>query len=239
MEESNKPPQHRALIVEDDIAAVGVIREALSVVCPDLHPLEATTVEQAKHLSALNIIDLVVLDRMLGDSVDGLAYLRWLDALETPRPGVLVTSSLGSVQDHVLGLDAGADDYISKPFAFEELCARLRAVSRRLQSVRSAATVLFFGALELRTVSKVALVDGQVLTLQPKNFRLLQALVMRQGEWISRKALWQEVWTDYPNLAPQDAPINNAISRVRKALATIPGAPRIVSEDFGYRLVHG
>ncbi len=226
------------LVVEDIESERQIIYEALREIDLGLEVLNADSVQVAKELTASHDIEIVVLDRMLSDNVDGLSYLVWLDELEIPRPGILVTSSLSSVHDHVLGLDSGADDYINKPFEFAELCARLRAVARRVQTQRSPTSVFFFGGLEVRTTSKTALVNGDVLTLQPKSFQLLQALTMRQGEWISRKALWHEVWPDYRNLAPQDAPINNAISRLRGALAAVDDAPQILSEDYGYRLAH-
>ncbi len=224
------------LVVEDVESEREIIFDALREVGLGLDVLTADTVQGAKELTASNDIEIVVLDRMLSDNIDGLSYLTWLDDLEISRPGILVTSSLSSVHDHVLGLDSGADDYINKPFEFAELCARLRAVARRVQVQRSPSTVFFFGSLEVRSTSKTALVNGEVLTLQPKSFQLLQALTMRQGEWISRKALWHEVWPDYRNLAPQDAPINNAISRLRGALTLVNDSPQILSQDYGYRL---
>ncbi|MEM9422441.1 MAG: response regulator transcription factor [Pseudomonadota bacterium] len=224
----------RLLVVEDDDAISAIVREEAA----DLGYVVTVvdTVEGAKRETALAMPDVVVLDRMLADGRDGLGYIEWLNALEGQRPGVLVASRLTSVSDHVLGLECGADDYINKPFEVVELRARIRAVARRATSHRAPNSVLFFDTLEVRQGSRVALVGETQLALRPQSFDLLNAIVVREGEWVSRKALWHEVWTDYRNLSPQDTVINTAISRVRRALAKIENAPSVVSEELGYRL---
>lgn len=229
--------RNHVLVVEDDAdIADFVVHEASQL---GYHVTTADTVDGAKRRTSEQLPDIVILDRMLADGSEGLDYLAWLNALEGPRPGILVTSRLTSVSDHVAGLEAGADDYIDKPFHPEELRARLRAVARRASSSRVPNSVLFFDTLELRQLSTTALVRDTPLDLRPQSFALLNAIATRQGEWVSRKALWREVWTDYPNLPPQDTVINTAISRLRRALSAIDGAPGLLSEDLGYRLVHG
>lgn len=231
------PEAGTLLIVEDD---PGIARTmADEAVELGYEVCEVDTVAAAKQQSAKQPPDIVVLDRMLADGSDGLDYIRWLNALEGKRPGILVASRLTSVSDHVLGLETGADDYINKPFELIEFRARLRAVARRAASNRAPSTVLFFDTLEMRQSSRTALVDNEALELRPQAFTLLNAIAQRQGEWVSRKALWHEVWTDYPNLPPQDTVINTAISRLRRVLETAPSAPSLVSEDLGYRLVLG
>lgn len=223
------------LIVEDDSSMVSVMAE----VAGDLgyQVRLADTVDLAKKESAVKLPDIVILDRMLGDGSEGLEYIAWLNALEGRRPGILVASRLTSVSDHVLGLEIGADDYINKPFERDELRARIRAVERRVGSTRAPASVLIFDKLEIRSLSGQALINDIPLALRPQSFALLKAIADRQGEWVSRKALWHEVWTEYKNLAPQDTVINTAISRLRRVLSSAEGAPNLVSEDFGYRLV--
>lgn len=196
----------------------------------------AKTLTEAKSASSEKFPELVILDRMLADGSDGLDYVTWLDSLEGKRPGILVASRLTTVSDHVLGLEAGADDYINKPFDPAELRARIRAIARRTESNRAQPSVLIFCSLEIRTLSGQAFVNNTALELQPQSFALLRAIAERQGEWVSRKALWHEVWTDYKNLSPQDTVINTAISRLRKALAVSNASPEIISEDLGYRL---
>ncbi|WP_206992891.1 response regulator transcription factor [Hyphomonas sp. KY3] len=223
------------LIVEDD----KTIASAMAAVAIELgyQVRFAETLDEAKGVTATTLPELVILDRMLADGSEGLDYIAWLDALEGKRPGILVASRLTSVSDHVLGLEAGADDYINKPFDPKELRARLRAVARRVETNRAPASVLIFDTLELRKLSGQALINNSPLDLRPQSFALLNAIAERQGEWVSRKALWHEVWTDYKNLPPQDTVINTAISRLRRVLSKAECAPEIVSEDFGYRLV--
>lgn len=226
--------KNQMLIVEDD----PLMASAMAEVGRELgyHVSLAETLEQAKTESSACWPDLVILDRMLADGSEGLDYVAWLEALEGRRPGILVASRLTSVSDHVLGLETGADDYINKPFETVEFRARVRAVARRADSHRAPNSVLFFETLELRQSSKVALVNNQEVSLRPQSFTLLNAIAERQGEWVSRKALWHEVWTDYPNLPPQDTVINTAISRLRRVLSSVEQAPSLISEDFGYRL---
>ena len=76
-------------------------------------------------------------------------------------------------------------------------------------------------------------------TVEKSEAGLIETIATRQGEWVSRKALWREVWTDYPNLPPQDTVINTAVSRLRRVLSAVGGAPGLLSEDLGYRLVPG
>ncbi|MFV0297547.1 MAG: response regulator transcription factor [Hyphomicrobiaceae bacterium] len=225
------------LLVEDDADIASLVTDKATQL--GYKVITADTVDDAKRRTSEQMPDIVVLDRMLADGSEGLDYLAWLNALEGPRPGILVTSRLTSVSDHVAGLEAGADDYIDKPFHHEELRARLRAVARRASSSRVPNSVLFFDTLELRQLSATALVGDTKLELRPQSFTLLNAIASRQGEWVSRKALWREVWTDYPNLPPQDTVINTAISRLRRVLSAIDGAPGLLSEDLGYRLVPG
>ena len=226
---------NKILIVEDDPEMTSLFSDVASELGYQIGV--AQTLDKAKQESAEHLPDLVILDRMLADGSDGLGYLEWLNALEGKRPGILVASRLTSVSDHVLGLELGADDYINKPFEREELRARLRAVARRVASIRVPASVIIFDTLEVRTLNRQALVKGTPLALRPQSFSLLNAIAERQGEWVSRKALWHEVWTDYRNLPPQDTVINTAISRLRGVLSSVDGAPEIVSEDLGYRLV--
>lgn len=225
----------RMLIVEDDEAIASVMTiEAQGL---GYEVIGVDTVDGAKRSSAAQLPDLVVLDRMLADGTDGLDYIKWLNALEGSRPGILVASRLGTVDDHILGLELGADDYINKPFEPAELRARIRAVARRVSTNRAPNSVLIFETLEIWKLSGIALINNQPLDLRPQIFSLLYAITSRQGEWVSRKALWHEVWPLYRNLPPQDTIINTAISRLRRALETAEGAPSILSENLGYRLV--
>lgn len=226
---------NRLLVVEDDATEAAVIAHVGSNLGYEVCVVK--TVEEAKSQSVVVMPSIVVLDRMLSDGADGLEFIAWLDSLEQRRPGVLVASRLTTVHDHVLGLNSGADDYINKPFEQEELRARLRAVARRVVSGGLPSSVILFGALEIRTLSNQAFVNGVDLPLRPQAYRLLKAITERQGEWVSRRVLWVEVWPDYEGLSPQDTVINTAISRLRKVLSSVEGSPEIISQNLGFRLV--
>jgi DNA-binding response OmpR family regulator len=197
--------------------------------------LLATSVAQAKIISATMLVDLVYLDRQLDDAVDGLHYISWLNSLEVDRPGILVASVINQTSDHIRALDLGADDYINKPFEADEIRARLKAVARRLQLNRKPETVIFIGSLEVRLATSVALINGSKIDLSPKNRSILCLLASYNGEWVSRAALWKEAWPNI-NLPPQKDPINTSISRLRKLLGVL-GGPVIEHGELGYRLV--
>lgn len=224
----------KVLIVEDDPPiADQVMQEVASL------GWESTTVEtvQAARAQFANIaFDLVVLDRMLGDSEDGLALISWFNDLESTVPGILVASRLGTVQDHILALDLGADDYINKPYDLEELNARLRALARRMRGKRAPESVDVWENLEIRTMNRTALWNGQLIPLRPQSFDILKVLVSLEGEYVSREVLWRSVWRSYKNLPPQDTVINTALSRLRGNLSNLTGVPLIINNRLGYRL---
>lgn len=234
---TNKSPLAGAtvLVVEDDAEDARFAMKLVESLGGRV--LQADTVSAARVHCAENDLAIIVLDRMLADSEDGLALLDWYRELEAAAPCVLVTSRLATIDDHVRGLDLGADDYIDKPFDLRELSARLRALMRRAETQRAPASVLIWGDLEIRTLNERALWRGETVKLRPQSFKLLCALAACRGEAVSRAALWREVWPDYKGLPPQDAVINTSINRLRKSLAELDAPPEIVSEDLGYRLV--
>jgi len=223
------------LVVEDDPAAARDVLAEISSL--GAHGLHAETVQSARRLYAENQIDLIVLDRMLADSEDGLVLLSWFKELETPAPGVLVASRLSTIDDHIHGLELGADDYINKPFDMRALAARLKALARRVDAKRSPKTVLIWGGLEIRTLNERALWNEEAIDLRPQSFKVLHALALHKGDYVSREALWRAVWPENKNLPPQDPVINTAINRLRTGLNKLENGPGIISEDLGYRLV--
>lgn len=225
------------LVVEDDLAAA---REVLAQIASlGARGIHAETVQDARALYAENDVDLIILDRMLADHEDGLALLSWFKELEAPAPGVLVASRLSTTDDHIRGLELGADDYINKPFEMRELAARLKALARRVDATRSPKTVLIWGDLELRTLNERALWNGGTIELRPQSFKVLHALALHKGDYVSREALWRAVWPENKNLPPQDPVINTAINRLRTGINKTTDGLEIVSEDLGYRLVIG
>lgn len=135
--------------------------------------------------------DLIILDMGLPD-LDGAELLTMIRAV-TKAP-VIVATARGSDRDVVRTLDAGADDYLVKPFSVEQLEARVRAVLRRAGSDRPRGGPVMVGGLEINAVTRVASLDGRVLDLSPKEFDLLRFLAEREGEVVSKRELLATVW---------------------------------------------
>lgn len=134
--------------------------------------------------------DVIIVDRLLPE-IDGLTIIETLrrDQIRTP---VLVLSALGAVDDRVRGLRAGGDDYLAKPFALVELAARLEALLRR--PVESRETMLRVGPLELDLIERTAQRGNRRIDLLPREFRLLEYMVRREGQMVTRAMLFEEVW---------------------------------------------
>ncbi|AZZ51945.1 response regulator transcription factor [Rathayibacter festucae] len=172
-----------------------------------------------------------VLDVML-PGMSGFEICRHLRATGATLPVIMLTAR-DALQDRVFGLDAGADDYLAKPFHFEELSARLRAMIRRERLTNRAPVVL--GDLRVDPYTHTASVDGSVLPLSPKEFGVLRALAARAGEFVPREEILLEVWgsaefVDH-NIAEQ------YISYLRRKLAAGGASIEIVTRrGAGYRL---
>jgi two-component system OmpR family response regulator len=133
----------------------------------------------------------ITIDRMLPDT-DGIAVMRSLREQGIVTP-VLIISALGEIDDRVRGLRAGGDDYLTKPFSFVELLARVEALARRSDTVIKE-TVLRVGDLELDLVSRSASRRGRDISLLPREFQLLEYLIRNEGRVVSRAMLLQHVW---------------------------------------------
>ena len=156
--------------------------------------------------------DLVILDRML-PSLDGLEVCRRLRA--GGEVGVLMLTARGDVDDRVEGLEAGADDYLPKPYAFSELLARVEALARRRQP-GEVETVYRTGDLELDRLRHTVTRSGKPVPLQPREFRLLEYLMKHAGQVVTRTMLLENVW-DY-HFDPQTNVIDVHISRLRSKI---------------------
>ena len=139
---------------------------------------------------------MIVLDRMLPD-VDGVTLLRLLRAKGVVTP-VLMLTALGSVDDRVVGLDAGADDYLAKPFAFNELIARIRALGRRGAAASSAR--MQAGDLSLDELRHVAQVGDRTVDLSAREFALLGYLIRHAGQVLTRQQILDAVWGAEPDV---------------------------------------
>ena len=178
----------RALIVEDEPRMRDLIRRGFEA--EGLAADVAGSGEEALWMTKAHDYDAVVLDVMLPD-LDGFEACRRLRAAGVWAP-VLMLTARDAVEDRVAGLDSGADDYLVKPFAFAELLARLRALSRRGDGERPA--VLSVGDLRLDPATREVTRDSTPIGLSPKEFALLETFMRRPGEVLSRLHLLEHAW---------------------------------------------
>jgi len=201
----------RVLVVEDDGKAAAYLANALREAG---HSSElATDGETGLDLARGGQYDILVLDRML-PLRDGLSIVETLRR-EGNRTPVLILSALGAVDDRVDGLRAGGDDYLTKPYAFSELLARIEALARR-SSPEEASPKYTVGDLVLDRLAHKVTRGGEVIPLQPREYRLLEYLMKHAGQVVTRTMLLEHVW-DY-HFDPQTNVIDVHISRLRAKL---------------------
>lgn len=223
----------RVLIVEDDEKTAGYMVKGLS---EGGHVVDrAADGHEGLFLASEGNYDVIVLDRML-PKLDGLAVLQALRAAKMETP-VLILSALAHVDDRVAGLRAGGDDYLTKPFAFSELMARLEALVRR-NNAPAVETKLSVADLEMDLLSRRVTRAGRIIDLQPREFRLLEYLMRNAGQTVTRTMLLEAVW-DY-HFDPQTNVIDVHMSRLRQAvdkgfdrplIHTVRGAGYVVRAD--------
>jgi len=202
----------RILVVEDDKDVAGFVVRGLKEAG---HVVEhADNGRDGLFLAASETFDAIVLDRMLPGGIDGLRILETLRGQQNTVP-VLFLSALAEVDDRVRGLKAGGDDYVTKPFAFSELLARVEALTRRGKS-DAPVTKLTVGDLELDLLSRQVRRAGQKVDLQPREFRLLEYLMRHAGQVVTRTMLLEGVW-DY-HFDPQTNVIDVHVSRLRQKI---------------------
>ncbi len=217
----------RLLVVEDSPNLGHDLREALT---RDGHAVDlAADGNQAQQFLRSYDYDAVVLDLMM-PHVDGWSVLRWLQNRES-RPRVLVLSARDQVGDRVEVLHLGADDYMVKPFAYDELAARLLALSRR--SVQSD-SVLRMGALEIHPRARQACVDGRPLALTPKEYALLEVLCGERDRIFTRTALFERLYD--ARSQSSDKVIEVLLSTLRTKLAKA-GINDLIETRRGYGYV--
>ena len=216
----------RVLLVEDDPALRAQLRSGLEE--GDYVVDEADNGRDGHHLGASEAFDAVILDLGL-PVLDGLSVLkRWREAgLTLP---VLILTARDSWHEKVTGIDAGADDYLAKPFHMEELLARVRALIRRAQGLAS--PLLLCGALMLDTRSGRVTLDGQQVTLTSHEFRLLSYLMHRPGSVVSRTELTEHLYAQ--EFDRDSNTIEVFVGRLRRKL---PPETIETVRGMGYRLV--
>jgi len=199
----------RVLVIEDeaDMARYlceGLRQEGYEVMhCPD-----AVT---GLHAAQETGWDLMIVDRMLPNEQDGLSIIQALRAQKIKTP-VLVLSALASLDERVKGLRGGGDDYLTKPFAFPELLARIEALTRRSAS-NEESRMLKVADLSIDLRTRRVERAGQVITLQPREFRLLEYLVRNENQVVTRSMLLESVWGFH--FDPGTNVIDVQISRLR------------------------
>jgi two-component system OmpR family response regulator len=221
----------RILLVEDDkdVAAFIVrgLREAGHVV------EHADNGRDGLFLAASENFDAIILDRMLPGGIDGLRVVDTLRQQENKTP-VLILSALAEVDERIRGLKAGGDDYLTKPFVFAELLARVEALVRRSKN-EGPQTRLTVADLEMDLLSRTVKRAGRKIELQPREFRLLEYLMRHAGQVVTRTMLLEGVW-DY-HFDPQTNVIDVHVSRLRQKIDKPFGTPLIHTiRNAGYML---
>ena len=212
----------RILLVEDEQKLARALQDGLQ---DDQYRVDiAHTGEEGFYLVETQSFDLVILDVMLPgrSGIEILAAMRQR-GIKTP---VLMLTAKDTVEDRVLGLDSGADDYLIKPFALSELLARIRALLRR--GAPDVASRMRFADLEIDVVGRVVKRAGQMLDLTAREFDLLEYLVRHQGHVVSREMLTRDVWKEPARHTPLDNVIDVHVARLRGK----------VDEQFRTKLVH-
>jgi len=220
----------RVLVVDDEPQILRALRTGLRGAGYEVETAE--TAEQALTAAAVRAPDAVILDLVLPDG-RGTGVVRELRTW-TSVP-VIVLSVVGDESEKVAALDAGADDYVTKPFGLDELLARLRAALRRAEP--SAEPVHEIGELRVDLEAREVTIDGVPVQLTPHEFALLRLLVRNEGKLLTHKTILQEVWGQA--YADESHYLHVYVSQLRRKLEPEPARPRYILTEpgVGYRLV--
>lgn len=211
----------KILVIEDDQATADYIARGLA---EEGHATEvARNGKDGLFLAMSENFDAIVTDRMLPPP-DGLSIVRTLRASAISTP-VLVLTALGDVERRVEGLDAGADDYLAKPFAFSELHARLRALARRPATADKAETELVVGSLRMDLLRRIVTLGGTQIEVLPTEWRLLEYMMRHPGQVLTRTMLLERVW-DFA-FDPTTNVVDVHVSRLRRKLEG-PEGPALI-----------
>lgn len=226
------------LLVEDEVRLATSLKRGLEE--------EGYTVdvaydgEEGSTLGLMHAYDLMIVDWRLPRK-DGQTVIRQLRSAGRTFP-ILMLTALGGVDHRIAGLDAGADDYLTKPFSFEELLARLRALARRIRQAGATTPWLKLGLLEIDTARRRIAIQGAPLDVRPKEYALLEVFMRAPGQVLSRTVLAERVWGSAFHVS--DNVIDVSLSRLRHKLADAlkPHAAEATIQiqtvrGVGYRLV--
>ena len=220
----------RVLVVDDEPQILRALQMTLRAAGYDV--ATAATAADALTSAALRPPDAVILDLVLPDGT-GIDVCRELR--EWTRVPVLVLSAVGEERQKVVALDAGADDYITKPFGVDELLARLRAALRRAGP--AAEPVLEVGELRLDLEKRLVTRNGEPLQLTPHEFRLLRFFLQNEGKLLTHRAILREVWG--PAYQTESHYLHVYVSQLRRKIEADPARPRylLTEPGAGYRLL--
>ncbi|HEY0900563.1 MAG TPA: response regulator transcription factor [Micavibrio sp.] len=225
----------RLLIIEDEKEVCAYIAKGMKEAG---HIVDvAATGKDGLFLATTESYDVMIVDRMLPE-LDGLTIIRTLRGAGVTTPA-LILSALGEVNDRILGLRAGGDDYLVKPFAFAELLVRVEVLHRRVANPgNDTQTQLTAGDLKLDLLTRKVTRSGQDIELQAREFRLLEYMMRHKGQVVTRTMLLENVW-DY-NFDPQTNVIDVHISRLRgkidkgfdtAMIRTVRGAGYVIEDN--------
>ncbi|MCC4635071.1 MULTISPECIES: response regulator transcription factor [Xanthomonas] len=219
----------KVLLIEDEPEMASAIRDVLATY--NMIVDHAPTLAAAASAAALGAFDVMILDRQLPDG-DGLRFLKTLREQGNVTP-VLVLTALAELSERVVGLDIGADDYLAKPFAVEELMARLRALVRRPAHLQT--DIVTAGNLSYDFVNRTASIGGEALDLKRRELLVLEALLKRVGRMVPRGTLMQAVFSMDDDVQPNA--LDTHVSRLRRKLSDAGSALAInVVRGVGYML---
>jgi two-component system, OmpR family, response regulator len=200
------------LLVEDDVELANSVANHFREHGYSVH--HCTDGESGFASACESDYQVIVLDRML-PRLDGLTFVRRLRARAVSTPVIYLTTMSG-IDDRVQGLEAGGDDYLVKPFAFAELLARVRVLTRRPVTAPESAVRLSAGLIELDLLKRSVTRSGKVIELLPQEFRLLEYLVRNPDRVLTRRMLLENVWGIH--FDPQTSVVESHISRLRAKL---------------------
>jgi two-component system KDP operon response regulator KdpE len=220
----------RVLVVDDDSQMLRAVSTALKA--RDYSVLTAVDGYSALALLAEEQVDLVLLDLGLPD-LDGHGVIeRFRTWSETP---VIVLSVRNAQDEKVAALDAGADDYVTKPFGTKELLARMRAVLRRAAPDQTEASLLRFDGLEIDLPRQLVILNGEAIHLTPTEYRLLEAMATNPGKLMTHRLLLQKVWG--PGYGTESNYLRLYVRQLRQKLTDDPARPKWITTEpgLGYR----
>jgi len=211
----------RILVVEDDKKIASFVKKGMEAAGFAVD--HAPDGEEGLHLALTESYDAAIIDLML-PKLDGLTLIENIrkDRINTP---IIILSAKGSIDDRVRGLQTGSDDYLTKPFAFSELLARVQALIRRSTGT-SEPTTLSLGDLTMDLLAREIYRGGEKIELQPKEFSLLEYLMRNAGKVVSKTMIMEHVW-DY-HFDPQTNVVEARVSRLRDK----------IDKGFGDKLIH-